>query len=660
MKRRGWFLVPLILLCASTLSLGQLWSGIVSPSRATDWSSAGVAGGIPSGSWAQCGSTIAAGASAATINSAISSCPANHYVQLGAGTFNLSTGISLVAKDHIAVRGMGANQTLLVFSGDDGCLGTPADVCFRSSDINYFLGPANIANWTANYAPGTTTITLSSTANLSVGKMITVDQTDDTSDDGGIFVCYTPKGVCSTNGDNGGSLRSNRSQQQMVTVTGISGSNVSISPPIRMPNWTSGKSPQAWWATNPASFDGIENVSITTTSSGKTGIEFFNCNDCWVKAVRVVGPPGRSHVMLFQSGKDTIEDSYFYKTNDGASVNYGVEAFPSGDSLIQNNIFEQIQAPYPANAACSGCVWGYNFDVNNVFTGGTFEDQGATPHSVGADFYLYEGNIGAGFNSDNFHGTHNLLTNFRNYWNGYQKNEGNFATGSTTPIIMLAYSRFYNVIGNVLGNSAVHKTYENTVLSPSSNQVIYSIGFGNGVPNDPDTVITLMRWGNYANCSGAAPCGTANFSSSEVPSNLTGAQAAFSNPVPASDSLPASFYLTSQPSWWPSGKAWPPIGPDVSGGDVKYCSGGSQTGTYVLTAAQCPGGTASTVAAGHVVSNPAMDCYLNTMGGAPDGTGGALSFNASSCYPSSGVVAGNPPGGGTSLDPPTGLTAVVD
>jgi hypothetical protein len=50
----------------------QLWSGVISPSRAVDWSSAGSSAVAAEASWTQCGSTIAAGASYSTINAALS------------------------------------------------------------------------------------------------------------------------------------------------------------------------------------------------------------------------------------------------------------------------------------------------------------------------------------------------------------------------------------------------------------------------------------------------------------------------------------------------------------------------------------------------------------------------------------------------------------
>src|ERR1700736_1934676 len=90
-----------VLLCSGRYMHGQqLWSGIIAPSRAIDWTNAGVVGGIPSDSWRQCGSSISAGSSAATINRAIAAChPARpyreggRYVLLAKGMFNLSPGI---------------------------------------------------------------------------------------------------------------------------------------------------------------------------------------------------------------------------------------------------------------------------------------------------------------------------------------------------------------------------------------------------------------------------------------------------------------------------------------------------------------------------------------------------------------------------------------
>src|SRR5579871_6629642 len=117
-----------LLLCFGPLArvYGQAWSGVLAPSRATDWTKAGIPGGIPSASWTQCGSTIAAygspGApgSPAAIQTAINSCGANQYVQLGAGSFYLSGSIYIKGLSNMEVRGMGANSTFIYFYGTSG------------------------------------------------------------------------------------------------------------------------------------------------------------------------------------------------------------------------------------------------------------------------------------------------------------------------------------------------------------------------------------------------------------------------------------------------------------------------------------------------------------------------------------------------------------
>lgn len=641
------FVVFLTIFCIIPNSAdAQQWAGILDPSRAIDWSKAGVVGGIPSGSWTQCGSTIAPySGTAAVINTAIQNCSNNQYVLLGNGAFNLSSGISWgtgAVKSNVVLRGAGANQTLLVFTGGgDGCRGAYSNICIASSDTNWSGGPSNTANWTAGYAKGTTGITLSSVTNLKVGYTLILDQADDTSDTNSVFVCsdntITPPCSLEDNINNG--QRAHRNQTQFVTVVSCgtaniigqacNGTNVTISPALYMANWSSTKSPGAWWATSPVFLDGIENLSIDSTgSSGIKAIEIFNCSGCWVSGVRSIDS-GKAHVEIQESNHTTVQNSYLYLTQNAVSQSYGIEALNAGDDLYVNNISQYVAEPWMINGACTGCVVAYNYSINNYYVNSAgYVAASSNQHTGGVALILFEGNIGGGgIYGDNFHGTHNLVTFFRNWWAGWQSacysgspNGFSACTSNLTPADIRSYSRFYNFVGNVLGHSGSQTSYTLNQTTPTP-WAIFQLGNGNTegsvtVPSDPLVAATIMRWGNYDTFNAAS-----RFVSSEVPSGL----AAYANPVPASETLPPSFYLSTKPSWWPSTKPFPPIGPDVTGGNVS-------TG------------------AGHVYSIPAEDCFLNVMGGPADGTGSALSFNPAGCYPASSA----------SLPPaPSGLQATV-
>src|SRR6185437_5385034 len=104
-----------------------------------------------------------------------------------------------------------------------------------------------------------------------------------------------------------------RAQQQLVRVTNVSGNTVTITPPIMMPNWSSGQSPGAFWANvTPVHGDGVENLSIDETAESSTGgVTMLYVYDCWIKGIRSINPD-RAHVHWYQSITSTVRDSYFY------------------------------------------------------------------------------------------------------------------------------------------------------------------------------------------------------------------------------------------------------------------------------------------------------------------------------------------------------------
>src|SRR5262249_18990644 len=140
-----------------------------------------------------------------------------------------------------------------------------------------------------------------------------------------------------------------------------------------------------------------------------------------------------------------------------------------------------------------------------------------------------------------------------------------------------------------------------------SDLYIYSLGGRDGLVGAEETAssMALLRWGNYDTVNDATL-----WVSSDIPT--TGIPRINGNAVPSSQNLPNSFFLTSQPAtWWatPWGTPrWPPIGPDVTGGNVQGVSG-------------------------HVYDIPAKLCFTHMANDPAYSVSPAVKlFNAKSCY----------------------------
>ena len=196
---------------------GTPWSGIIDPSRAVEWSQAGIPGGLPDTAWTPCGAVIAPySGTADKINAALAACT---YVLLGAGTFTLSSLIVFPTTGHIALRGAGADQTFLKFTatGGTGCFSERGFISICSADESYVEQPTAVYDWTAGYAQGTTHVTLSSVANITPSStLLVLNQcntgmsgtpcTGNEADNGQFFVCakkYDGAYGCAVDGPDG-------------------------------------------------------------------------------------------------------------------------------------------------------------------------------------------------------------------------------------------------------------------------------------------------------------------------------------------------------------------------------------------------------------------------------------------------------------------------
>jgi len=683
------------LLMYPAVAHAQAWSGIINSTRATNWSTAGVVGGIPSGSWAQCGSTIAAGSSAATITAALASCAGqNKYVLLGPGTFNLSGTISFPSAGHVVLRGSGANNTFLVggSSGFSGCVLHSAIICALSPSGSAFGNPVGVSGWTAGYTQGSNQITVGSTSGIRTSDpptIIFLEQcetgytassptaacTGSAVDNGQLFICtdaYSATGRtgCSTSGT--ANQNAHRGQLEMTTATNLAGSVLTLADPLVYPNWATGQTPRIWSAQS-ISTVGVENLAIDNTANGANDlIQFFNAYNFWVRGCKF------SHyafwaVETFQGLHGTITDNYF--TDSTGVDSYGVRFEGAGHNLIQNNIFTRSLSAIVFDGPSSGDVIAYNFAINsglhNNFMKGLFFE-----HDMNA-YDLFEGNVTPVQWNDSNHGTAVMLTRYRNFFSGWGSCANgqcgsNTFDGWTNSFVDLYADRYQNNVANVLGTPGYHTIYKSSSGSFGSGNGTVVVPAGTAyspLPQDNLVPSTSMYWGNYDVVSAEVRwCGNSSdtgwsttcATTSEVP---TGAST-YPNPLPTKGdtgigqgSLPASFYLSSQPSWWGS-TPWPAIGPDVTNGNVGQCSGtlntaGEYAGVAATSSSQCTGTSLTKPAwGGHLNAIPAMACYLTAMGGKPDGTGTILGFDANTCYGGASTSSG--------LQPPTNLIVVVN
>jgi hypothetical protein len=555
--------------------------------RIIDWSTAGVvqpggAQGIPART-SVCATIDAATYGGGTkdvsaaLQAAVDGCAANGVVALPAGTYLLSKPVKV--NRPVVIRGAGPG-TKIVESGANLQFGTaPGSALLYQTD------------WTAGYTKGTTTITLADTSHLTVGQTIVLDQLNDTGvttagyvpvvnpvgNEGtvgvGVNTCASRSGLsfCTD-----GKTPVPRALMQLAEVTAIAGNQVTLDRPIYITHLAS-LAPQAFfWAGGNLKYAGIESLRIDAQYTDQA-VAFQFCSHCWAKAIEVAHI-ARGGVSLWYADHFELRDSYFLMNQASAPTNYGVEVDDTGASRFENNLFDSITIGLIVSWSSSGNVVGYNFSAN--------EDPGSLvlgaahgTHSVHAFMNLFEGNVAGKLGFDHIWGSASHQTLFRNRLSGYMKprssGSGTWSNGNW-PLVLEAWNRDFNIVGNVLGEPEVQNGYQAADVASgklvgatgysSSCQCcscgmgvapIYVLGYwsswdatGHTTDFDPQVAATLWRWGNYDYFTKQA-----HWDAAELPAGYQ---------APADHTLPPSLYLPAKPAWF-GNLPFPAIGPDVSG-----------------------------------------------------------------------------------------------
>lgn len=454
----------------ATPCFGQAWTGILAPSRAVDWTNAGIPGGVPSGSWTQCGSTLSAGASTTTIQTAINNCTSNHYVLFGAGTFTLTAAIHVNAS-NVELRGSGPTQTTIVLNGFNILLG--------NGNGNQGSVPGGIGSTTlSTLSQGSTVLTVGSTTGMSVGQVIAITEQAPAwvfpagisgNQNGGF--CLSPLNLFGCSGGSGAN-----SAAEMVQITNVNaGANqITIAAPGLSQTYTSGLVPTVvyWSTTGVYSNDGIKNMKVDagTSTTSDFAIALVFCHECWAQNVAVINAHRAGIYSLF-GYRDEIRDSYVSASNGtGAPTEYGIENDRCTLTKIENNIEFGVTSPIIVETSY-GVVEGYNYLLRTAT-----DNQFPVIDTHRAHNYelLAEGNVAANVQFDNTWGSTSHSTTFRSALNGNEPNATNYRIGYN----LGAQQRYINAVANVIGDPTHHTQYQcdnNNLLS--SDIFEYSLGF---------------------------------------------------------------------------------------------------------------------------------------------------------------------------------------
>jgi hypothetical protein len=515
---------------------------IIPADRRIDWDQVGVPGGIPERT------TICATIDAATygtgttdasaaINDALTNCPEEQVVFLPAGTYRLENPIDFGTASHITLRGAGVGQTVLfgaIPSGGGMIVSTQVAL---SAERRILSG----------YTKGSTRITVDDPTGVEVGTFLRLYQANDPA------LIWTRSGEPDV-------------IKQRVIVIAVAGAQLDFAPPLAYgfsdvlnPRWK-------YSMGDSMSFSGIEDLTLEAGPDNQTANNTWldTTYGCWIRRVDSFNCMN-VHFFWTNGLRNEIRDSYMHETstdNEGYGIQlYAGEWSDNTGFLIENNIFSDGFVFVLLDGAI-GSVVGYNYVWNahtNVWPHQTAAfDSNHRAHGM---MDLWEGNIGQQFQSDGYHGSSSHHTLFRNWFNGLHPTY----TTNRKMVDLCRFTYFYNVVGNVLGFAGWDTStgaYEMTGQPDYAVPVIYRFGYPNmgnngysdvNPPSNPDdggldplVATTTLRHGNF---------------------DYQTATTIWDDAI-ADRALPSSLYLSAKPAWF-GDVVWPPIGPDVTGGQAE-------------------------------------------------------------------------------------------
>lgn len=520
--------------------------------RTIDWQNwSGVPGGIPIRTNVFCNVRVSIPGSgllatgngttddAAALQAAINLCPSNRVIYLPNGRYRINSALNF--KSGVTFRGESSTNTFILYPGSS--ISEPLHIG------DYNDGPS--FSITAGVQKGGSNCTVSSSSGLAVRDYVIIDQRNYTNNSNDILI--SQEGIQGGDNDWALSPREGRNQGQIITITGISGNNITFWPPTM---WYMTNQPQLFKFPSYIEWVGFENFATSNLNAGGVGsgyttFYFRQARYCWMTNIVMKRPPTRN-LQIFRGANLTIHSCDFIKPSPvGVNQGYLTEFWDTCSFLrFENNLFVEGYSGLEPHTKGGGHVLSYNFTTN--FLQGTvnapYDFVGA--HGGHIMYCLWEGNnafqlfYDGGFGSS----SHNAV--FRNYMRGYDLGTASEPHGQPYRCFQVhALHRFITSIGNVLGALPYVPNYEinGGIDAVYETPYIYMLGYeasggdfnANWDSKVESTMIRHINWDSATTTNGGR---------------------VFQVHKVAQTNLQNSYYLASKPGWF-QGVTWPPYDP---------------------------------------------------------------------------------------------------